>query len=122
MTDDKINIEVDEVNLEDLLILGDEKKIPIEVEFPLEDGSKMVKSKAMIKQLTLKEVNKLNLKKNATLLQQNIAILERALFTVNEEPFPKDKLMILPIGVANAIAEKILEISGVDVEETLRNF
>ena len=119
---DTINIEVDEADLEDLLILGDDKKLLIEVEYPLEDGSGTVKARAMIKQLTLKEVNKLKLGKNSTLLQQNMAILERALFTVKEEPFPRDKLLILPVGVANAIAEKVLKWSGVDVKEQLRNF
>lgn len=123
---DEVNIEVDELNLEDLLILGDDKKIGIEIEFPIQDKKgeyKTVKTKAMVKQLTLKEINKLKLINN-NLLEQNLSILKRALFTSNGEPFPEDKLMILPLGVANAISEKILEISGVDVnaQKKIRNF
>lgn len=123
---DEVNIEVDELNLEDLLILGEDKKIGIEIEFPVQDKKgeyKNVKTKAMVKQLTLKEINKLKLINN-NLLEQNFSILKRALFTSKGEPFPEDKLMILPLGVANAISEKILEISGVDVnaQKKIRNF
>lgn len=124
--DDKLREEelvnlTEEPNLEDLLILGDDKKIPIEITFPKPDGGK-VKAKALIKQLTLKELDSLQLN-NPNGFETNIVILERALFKQNGEHFKRDELLTLPLGVVNGISEKIMEVSGVEIDgQRLRDF
>ena len=71
MVDKKIKVELDdEMNLEDLILLGEDKLFNIHIEYPKEDENGefiIVKSKAKIKQLTLKEIRNINLK-NITLL------------------------------------------------------
>lgn len=103
----------DEFNLEELILLGDEKKIPIVIEFPTPEGKK-VKAKALVKQLTLKEIDKFQLN------QDNVAyinkyVLKKALFKNNGESFTDEELAVLPMGVVNAIVTKIVELSGVDI-------
>lgn len=121
-TDDKIKLDHEELNLEDLIIMGDDKKIPIEIEFPTGTGE-MVKAKTLIKQLTLGEFDNIKLKSN-TILESNLLILELGLFKTNGENFTREELKLLPIGVVRAIAEKIMEISGITQEEDdqLRDF
>ena len=72
----------------------------------------------MIKQLTLKELD--NLKINNNIASSNMSILERALFKQNGDTFTRKELEVLPLGVVNAIATKILEVSGVDLSEQRR--
>ena len=110
MSDPKIQIE--ETNLEDLLLLGEEKLINITIEYPTEKGN--VKTKAKIKQLTIKEMKNMNLTKNNVDIEVAIEILEKSLYKQDDTPFTKDLILLLPVGVAIAIAEKILEVSGVD--------
>jgi hypothetical protein len=102
-----------ELNLEDLLILGDAKKIPIKIKFPLEDGT-TVEAKALVKQLTVKELENLKLKQN-TVWKYSVAILEKALFKQDGTPFNSKEIRSLPLGVANAIASKVMELSGVEI-------
>ena len=111
-------VETEEVNLEDLLVLGEEKHIPIHISFPNPDGESVSKAKALIKQLTLKELNRIKISNDVA--SSNMSILERALFKQNGDTFSRDELEVLPIGVVNAIATKILEVSGVDLEEQRR--
>lgn len=111
-------VETEEVNLEDLLVLGEEKKIPIIIKFPNPDGETRSNAKALIKQLTLKELDSLNISNNVA--NSNMSILQRALFKQNGDTFTRSELEVLPIGVVNAIATKILEVSGVDLEEQKR--
>ena len=115
MKDEIIKLDHEELNLEDLIIMGDDKKIPIEVEFPTADG-KMVKARALIKQLTMGELDDVKLI-NDNPFAANLLVLELALFKSNGEHFSMDELKLLPIGVVNAIASKIMEISGVNLEE-----
>ncbi len=105
----------EETKLEDLIILGDDKKIPIMVEFPKQDGTK-VPVKAFVKQLTLKELNQVQINQS-NLWEGNIAILTKALFKSNGDNFTNEELLSFPIGVVNAIASKIMELSGVDVSQ-----
>jgi len=114
-TDDKINLSHEELNLEDLIIMGDDKKIPIEIEFPMPNGD-MVKAKALIKQLTMGELDDVKVV-NDNPFAANLLVLELALFKSNGEHFSIDELKLLPIGVVNAIAAKVMEISGVNLEE-----
>ena len=117
------NVEVthEEFNLEDLIVLGDDKKIPIHITFPNTDGSRS-EAKALVKQLTLRELD--NVKLNDNPLTANLVILERALFKQDGTNFNRKEIEILPLGVVNAIANKILELSGVDIpgQPNLQNF
>ena len=74
MSDD-VNIEIDEneMNLEELILLGEDKKIPIKIEFP--QGEKRVTAKALIKQLTLKEASSIQTKNKSDLALDSGAFL-----------------------------------------------
>ena len=103
-------IEVEETSLEDLILLGEDKLIDVLIEYPTENGK--VQAKAKIKQLTMKELKNINLEKVTP--ETSVQILEKALFKQNGEPFTKDLIMALPMGVVNALGNKILEVSGAD--------
>ena len=115
-------VEVDEVNLEDLLVLGEDKRIGIEIDFPRDNGES-VKVKALIKQLTLKELDGLSVNQG-DIVETNLNVLERALFKTNGDNFTREELLLLPIGVVNAVSEKIMEVSGVNnsAGQMLRDF
>jgi len=108
-----VKLQEEDYNLEDLIILGEEKKIPILIEFPTPEGKK-VKAKALIKQLTLKEVDNLKINKDNT-SEVNSYLLSKSLFKTTGDNFSKEELASLPLGVVNAIASKIIELSGVDL-------
>ena len=108
------DITLEEVNLEELIVLGEDKKIPIVISYPTEDG-KQIKAKALIKQLTLKEMDKLQTSRE-DLSSFNMRILEEALFKSNGDTFTEKELEHLPLGVVNSIGEKILELSGVNID------
>lgn len=103
-------IKVEETNLEDLILLGEDKLVNITIEFPSEKGQ--IKAKAKIKQLTMKEFKGIDLNKQD--LESSVEILEKALYTSDGEPFSKDLILKLPIGVLYAITEEILKLSGVN--------
>ena len=103
-------IKMEETNLEDLILLGEDKLINITIEYPTENGK--VKAKAKIKQLTMRELKNLDLQKPT--LETNVTILSKALFKQDDAPFEKELILALPVGVVNAISEKIMEISGVN--------
>lgn len=113
-------IEIEETNLEDLILLGEDKKIPIIIEYP--NGDTTIKAKALIKQLTLKEMDKIkpNSKNNAW--EMSMKILETALLKQDGSNFSKEELLALPMGVVNAIAEQIMKASGVEIDKELANF
>ena len=112
-----INLEVEEVNLEDLILLGDDKLINISITYPekINGEVKMVKTKAKIKQLKMKELRNINV--NNINLETVVTILNKALFTQDENAFSKDLILDLPIGVCFAISNEILRISGVDEKQ-----
>lgn len=115
------DITVEEVNLEELILLGEDKKIPIVISYPTEDG-KQIKAKALVKQLTLKELNDVQINRN-DVLNASITVLKKALFKSNGEAYTEEELFILPIGVVNAISDKILELSGVNTDpQKLKDF
>lgn len=114
MTND-VKIEVDEVNLEDLIILGEDKLINISIEYPEEDDEgliRIVRTKAKIKQLTLKELR--NIDVNNINVNTIGTILSKALFKQDETSFSKELILAMPIGVCIAITKEIMRISGVD--------
>lgn len=112
-----INLEVEEVNLEDLILLGDDKLINISITYPEEiNGNiKMVKTKAKIKQLTMKELRNIDI--NNINLETVINILQKGLFKQDETQFQKELLLNMPIGVCFAISKEIMRISGVENKE-----
>lgn len=116
--EERIMLEVEEVPLEDLILLGDDKLINISIEYPREDQNgiiRTVKTKAKIKQLTLKELRNIDFEKIT--MNTAVTILNKALFKQDETPFGKDLIISLPVGVSIAITRKILEVSGVDTDK-----
>jgi hypothetical protein len=109
-----------ELNLEDLIILGDDTKIPIVIKFPKPNG-KTVQAKALVKQLTLKELG--DLRTNQNVAKANTTILEKSLFKQDGTSFTATEINSLPIGVVNAIANKVMELSGVELtNQSLMDF
>ena len=108
----RVEVEAEEVPLEELIILGNNKKIPIHIIFPHEDGSK-TKSKALVKQLTLKELDRLNFNGN-NLGSVHMKILQKAFFKSTGDRFSRSELEEIPVGVVKAVSDKILELSGMD--------
>ena len=111
MSESEVNIELDEINLEDLLVLGEDTKIPISIEYPRKDGT-VIKAKAYVKQLTLKELKGFNVN-NSNLLESAMEILTKTLYKSDNTVYTMDEILVLPVGVVQALAEKILELSGV---------
>ena len=112
-------IHVEETNLEDLIIIGEDKKIPIRIEYP--NGETTVKAKALIKQLTLREMDKIKINQDNP-LKMNVEILKTALLKQDGTNFNEEEILSLPMGVVNAVGGKILEVSGVEIDNTLRDF
>lgn len=110
MSKKEAKIEVDDVNLEDLIVLGENKLVDIIIDYPTEEGS--VKTKAKIKQLTIKELKNVDVTNPS--LEANIDILCKSLYTQKGDAFSRDLILSLPVGVVNAISAKIMEISGVN--------
>ena len=102
----------EEFNLEELILLGDDKKIPVILQYPLPDG-RIVRGKAKIKQLTMSELDTVKTSPNNE-LETIMLILQKAFFQMNGEPFTKTQLKKIPIGVLKEVSNKILEVSGID--------
>lgn len=113
-------IKVEETNLEDLIVLGEDYHVPISIEFPKPNGEK-VKAKALIKQITVKEMKKVQTKGNDDF---GIAteVLSLALLKQDGSNFTKEEISYLPIGVVRSLSDKILEVSGIDMNDEIRNF
>ena len=106
-------IEIEETNLEDLILLGEDKLIDILITYPTDEGNRSAKAK--IKQLTIKELRNINLEKITT--ETSIEILNKGLFKQDGTPFGKNLILNLPIGVVNAIGNEILRVSGVETKD-----
>lgn len=113
-------IKVEETNLEDLIILGEDCHIPIHIQFPKPNG-KIVNAKALIKQITVKEMRKLKLNENNK-IEMAIEVLRTALLKQDGSNFTKEEIQYLPLGVLTKISDKILELSGFAMDEEIRNF
>lgn len=109
-------------DLEELILLGQDKKIPIIITYPLPDG-RQVKAKVLVRQLTLKELDNIK-SQNSNLLQMSLRVMKKALFTQDGNTLTQEQIKDLPIGVVIAISNKILELSGVDkkIRDGLSNF
>ena len=113
-------IKVEETNLEDLIVLGEDCHIPVSIEFPKPNGE-IAKAKALIKQLTVKEMRKIKLKGNNE-LEIAIEILNIALLKQDGTNFIREEILALPLGVVSSLSDKILELSGLNMDEEIRNF
>ncbi len=118
MSDSKIKVE--ETNLEDLIVLGEDCHTPVSIEFPRPNGE-TIKAKALIKQLTVKEMKKIQTKGNDE-LGIAISVLETALLKQDGSNFSKEQILYLPLGVVRSLSDKILEISGFNMDEEIKNF
>ena len=114
---DKENVEFEEevFSLEELILLGDDKRIPIIIEYPLPDGTKTVKSRAYVKQLTIKELDNIKVT-DENMIKSSMLILQKAMFKENGDLYSRNELGVLPIGVIKTVADKILALSGMDSE------
>lgn len=109
-------IEMETANLEDLLVLGDDKLIRVVVEFPISD-TETTKGAVLVKQLTMHDLD--NLKTTQDSIAVAKYILTKCLFTNEREVYTSEMVDSLPIGVVYALSEKIMEISGLNKNENL---
>lgn len=107
-------IMVEETNLEDLIVLGNDKLIDCKIEYPTTEGTK-VKAKVKLQQLTMKELKNINLKDRS--FENSIRILSKTVYKQDGTLFGKDLIMALPVGVINELSDTIMELSGVDVDK-----
>lgn len=116
----KSKIKIEETNLEDLIVLGEDCHIPVSIEFPKPDGD-IVKAKALVKQITVKEMKKIKLKEKDE-VDLAMEVLQIALLKQDTSNFTKEEISYLPIGVVRTLSDKILELSGFDMNDEIRNF
>ena len=115
-----INLQAEEVPLEDLIVMGADKKIPIHIEYP--QGDNIIRTKCLVKQLTIKQLKNINITPNSDVTEV-LPILAKSMCKQNGENFTTDELSLLPIGVLKAILTKIFELSGIDEKEVnLKDF
>jgi len=112
--EDKPKIMVEETNLEDLILLGDDKLIDCSIEYPNEYGVK-VRARTKIKQLTMKELKNINVNKRS--FENSVKILSKTVYKQDGTLLGKDLIMELPVGVVNELSDLIMELSGVDVDK-----
>lgn len=112
---EKIKLQNEEVNLEDLIILGADKKIPILIEYPSVEGE-IVNAKVLVKQLTIKEIEDFKLT-DTNNLTEVLDVLTKTIFKNNGKTFTFEELSYLPVGVLKALFEKIFELSGIDIND-----
>ena len=118
MVDSKIKVE--ETNLEDLIILGEDYHIPVSIEFPKPNGD-ITKAKALIKQITVKEMKKVQTKGNNE-IEIAMEVLQIALLKQDGSNFTKEEIGYLPIGVVRTLADSILQVSGINMDDEIKNF
>lgn len=116
----KSKIKVEETNLEDLIVLGEDCHIPVSIEFPKPNGE-TTRAKALIKQITVKEMKKLKLK-GENELEIAIEVLQIALLKNDGSNFTKEQIGYLPLGVVRKLADKILELSGIGMNNEIKDF
>ena len=114
-------IEVEETNIEELIVLGEDKTIPIYIEYP--NGEDTIKAKAHIKPITMKDTQGLNLDPDSNMLEVSKILLRKGLLKQDGTNFSEELIDKLPLGVIKVIGDKIAEISGLgDNTKELKDF
>lgn len=119
MQEDNINLEIDtkELDLESLIVDGANARIPIEVEFPIyhEDGTLTYETRgAVIKPLKSHELtnaSQIGLRLDDS--DVNTEIVKAGLCRKDGLAYPPEVVESFPAGVISALANKILDVSGV---------
>lgn len=119
MQEDNINLEIDtkELDLESLIVDGANARIPIEVEFPIyhEDGTLTYETRgAVIKPLKSHELtnaSQIGLRLDDS--DVNTEIVKAGLCRKDGSAYPPGVIESFPAGVISALANKILDVSGV---------
>ena len=119
MQEDNINLEIDtkELDLESLIVDGANARIPIEVEFPIyhEDGTLTYETRgAVIKPLKSHELtNASQIGLRLDYSDVNTEIVKAGLCRKDGSAYPPGVVESFPAGVISALANKILDVSGV---------
>ena len=116
---DDVNLEIDnrEFDLETLIVDGAKARIPIEVEFPIyhEDGTMTYEKRgAVVKPLKSHELtnaSQIGLRVDDT--DVNTEIVKAGLCRKDGSAYPPGVVESFPAGVITALANKILDVSGV---------
>ena len=109
----KINNEQNFVSLEQAITEGSNALIPFEFEYPNTDLSVEVK----LKPITNPELQDVVQSSELSGLSLDIELLAIAMFNTDGSCFEKELLEKLPAGVVLKVSYKIMDISGMDVEE-----
>ena len=112
--EEKPKIIIEETNLEDLIVLGEDKLIDCSIEYPTQNGTK-TKAKVKVQQLTMKELKNINIKDRS--FDNSLKILSKTVYKQDGTLLGKDLIMELPVGVVNDLSDAIMELSGVDVDK-----
>lgn len=118
---EQLNKETDLKELESLIIQGADARIPIVFDLTLYDKKneqmRTETVKCYLKPLTSTEVQnsqRTAIKFKNTTLQ--IELLKKGMFDSNDEHFNQALIEALPSGTIDKLAEKLLEISGVEID------
>ena len=112
--------ELNELNntqdLQSLILEGVDARIPVEVEYITKTGE-FAKAGAKLKPLSDTEVqNALRTARKVSDTTFNLELLRKGLFDLNGEPFPFEVLKLMNSGVVNSLANKLAEISGIELD------
>lgn len=116
----KLTEEISDIQeLEQLIIDGANAKIPYIIDYPFyNEQNKQINFKKMaikLQPVTSSDWNKAT----ANRFRDNntaIKIVEKSLYTKNEEPFPMKLIQKMPNGVINTLFKEIARISGVELD------
>lgn len=109
----KINNEQNFVSLEQAITEGSSALIPYEFEYPNTDLSVEVK----LKPITNPELQEVTQASELSGRSLDIELLAIAMFNTDGSSFERELLEKLPAGVVLKLSFKIMDISGMDVEE-----
>lgn len=102
------------VDLETLILEGDDALIPLKFVYPNTDTKTGV---------YLKPVTGESFKDMDAGTVNAITLLDGCLFDLNKKPYPTEVISKLPAGVIVELYKKLSEISGIEIEEDkLKNF
>ena len=116
---EKLNDEISDIaELEKLILDGAGAKIPYIIDYPFynENTQEIIYKKMAIKLSPLTSTEWNNAMGNGYDRNSTIRIVTKALYTKNEEPFPKALVEKMPNGVINTLFKEIAKISGVEFD------